>query len=52
MSDPHDVADGVDLGRDAAVDAEELLVDDGGQGQGIEQLQAGKVQGLTVLHLT
>ena len=39
------------LGRQAAVDAEEPVVDDGGEGQTVEGIHAGLVDELRVLHL-
>lgn len=46
-----DVVQGVDLGGEATVDAEELLVHEGGQGQAVERLHARVVHALRVLDL-
>ena len=46
-----DVVEGVDLWRQAAVDAEELLVHEGSQRQAVEGLHASVVHALGVLDL-
>lgn len=46
-----DVVEGVHLGGEAAVHAQELLVHEGGQGEAVERLHARVVHALRVLDL-